>query len=114
MIARFSNLKFRGIGIMLLFVACAFVSFSQLDATFSSPDADKCPGNLFTINANTTTYSSYNWTVTGPSFNQTPTGNSIALYLTNSGQYTVTLTVGNGVTTNTSTITNFLTVIMFQ
>ncbi|NBR13598.1 MAG: PKD domain-containing protein, partial [Crocinitomicaceae bacterium] len=110
MIARFSNLKFRGIGIMLLFVACAFVSFSQLDATFSSPDADKCPGNLFTINANTTTYSSYNWTVTGPSFNQTPTGNSIALYLTNSGQYTVTLTVGNGVTTNTSTITNFLTV----
>jgi gliding motility-associated-like protein len=111
MIARFSNLKFKSIGILLLFLASTFVSFSQLDATFTSPDPTQCPSNLFTINANTTTYTTYTWLVTGPSgFSQSPSGSSIALYLTAAGPYTVKLTVDNGVTTNSNTVTNYLTV----
>lgn len=110
MIARFSNLKFKSIGILLLFLASTFVSFSQLDATFTSPDPTQCPSNLFTINANTTTYTTYSWLVTGPSFSQSFSGSSIAFFLTTAGSYTVKLTVDNGVTTNTNTVSNYITV----
>jgi PKD repeat protein len=85
--------------------------FGQLDASFSSPDVDKCPENLFTLNATNTSYSTYNWSITGPGgYSSSPTGSSVAIYLTTSGQYTVTLTVANGGPSTSSTQTNYLTV----
>ena len=92
MIVLFSTIKIRSIVIMLLITLSSFVSFSQLDATFSSPDATQCPENLFTLNATNTTYgnSNYTWLITGPSsFFQTYSGSSVAVYLTVSGLYTV-------------------------
>ena len=99
------------ISLVGLFTLSYFVSFAQLVATFSSPNANQCPGNLFTLNATNTTYSSYSWLVTGPSsYSSTPTGSSVALYLSTPGYYTVKLTVSNGVTSNSSTQTNYLRV----
>lgn len=109
----FSIMKIRSLGIMLLIVLSSFVSFSQLDATFSSPDATQCPENLFTLNATNTTYgnSNYTWLITGPSsFSQTYSGSSVAVYLTVSGLYTVKLTVTDGVTSTTNTQNNFIQV----
>jgi hypothetical protein len=109
----FSTMKIRSLGIMLLIVLSSFVSFSQLVATFSSPDATQCPENLFTLNATNTTYgnSNYTWLITGPSsFSQTYTGSSIAAYLTVSGFYNVRLTVTDGVTSTSNTQNSFIQV----
>lgn len=109
----FSIMKIRSLGIMLLIVLSSFVSFSQLDATFSSPDATQCPENLFTLNATNTTYgnANYTWLITGPSsFSQTFTGSSVAVYLTVSGFYNVKLTVTDGVTTTSNTQNSFIQV----
>ena len=106
-------MKIRSLGIMLLIILSSFVSFSQLDATFSSPDATQCPDNLFTLNATNTTYgnSNYSWLITGPGgYSQTFSGSSIAAYLTVSGNYNVALTVTDGVTTTTNTQGNFIQV----
>lgn len=106
-------MKIRSLGIMLLIILSSFVSFSQLDATFSSPDATQCPDNLFTLNATNTTYgnSNYSWLITGPSgYSQTPTGSSVAVYLTVSGFYNVKLTVTDGVTTTSNTQNSFIQV----
>ncbi len=101
----------RRISLAILFTLTYLVSHAQLVATFSSPSANQCPGNLFTLNATNTTYSSYSWLVTGPSsYSSTPTGSSVALYLTTPGYYTVKLTVSDGVTSNSSTQTNYLRV----
>jgi hypothetical protein len=108
----FSIMKIRSLGIMLLIILNSLVSFSQ-DATFSSPDATQCPDNLFTLNATNTTYgnSNYSWLITGPSgYSQTPTGSSVAVYLTVSGFYNVKLTVTNGVTTTSNTQNSFIEV----
>ena len=105
-------MKIRSLGIMLLIILSSFVSFSQLDATFSSPDATQCPDNLFTLNATNTTYGNpnYTWLITGSSFSQTYTGSSVAAYLTASGFYNVRLTVTDGVTTTTNTQNSFIQV----
>lgn len=105
-------MKIRSLGIMLLIILNSFVSFSQ-DATFSSPDATQCPDNLFTLNATNTTYgnSNYSWLITGPSgYSQTPTGSSVAVYLTVSGFYNVKLTVTVGGTPTSTTQDNFIQV----
>ncbi|MEY3085772.1 MAG: hypothetical protein RL037_1952, partial [Bacteroidota bacterium] len=82
-----------------------------LDASFTSSDVDQCPNNLFIINATNTTYSTYNWSITGPGgYSNTSTSNSIALFLVTSGQYTVTLSVANGGAPTVNTQTNFITV----
>jgi PKD repeat protein len=85
--------------------------YSQLDASFSSPDVDQCPSNLFIINATNTSYSTYNWTISGPGgYSSTPSGSSIALFLTSSGQYSVSLSVSNGGAPTTNSQSNYLTV----
>jgi len=103
----------KSLGILLLFLASSFIGISQLNATFSSPAASQCPNNLFTINATNQTYgnSNYSWEVTGPGgFSQTPSGSSIAIYLTTSGFYNVKLTVTDGITNTTNTQNNFIRV----
>ncbi|MBM3430468.1 MAG: hypothetical protein FJX99_05740, partial [Bacteroidetes bacterium] len=101
---------FRVFSLFLVVISCQF-SYGQLDASFSSPDVDRCPENLFTLNATTTSYSTYNWTITGPGgYTSNPTGSSIAIFLTNSGQYTVSLSVSNGGAPTVNTQNNYLTV----
>lgn len=101
----------KGNFIVFFYIFFSGILFSQLDATFSSPDVDKCPENLFTLNATTTSYSTYNWLITGPGgYSSSPTGSSVAIYLTTSGQYSVTLTVANGGPSASTTQTNYLTV----
>ena len=95
----------------LIFSGNFIIGNAQLNATFSSPDVDQCPNNLFTINATNTSYSSYNWSISGPGgYSLSPSGSSIAIYLTTAGQYTVTLSVSNGGAPTTNTQTNYLTV----
>jgi gliding motility-associated-like protein len=104
---------FKSYFIFCLFIFPGFLSGQSLDASFSSSDVDQCPGSLFTVKANNLSYSSYNWLVKGPnnySFNSTNNSSSISLILSTSGNYSVTLTVGNGVTTNKSDQPNYLTV----
>jgi len=105
-------MKIRSLGIMLLIILSSYVSFSQLDATFSSPDATQCPDNLFTLNATNTTYGNpnYSWLITGPSFSENYTGISVAAYLTVPGNYNVRLTVTDGVTTTVNTQNSFIQV----
>jgi gliding motility-associated-like protein len=104
---------FKSYFIFCLFIFPGFLSGQSLDASFSSSDVDQCPGSLFTVRANNLSYSSYNWLVRGPnnySFNSTNNSSSISLILSTSGNYSVTLTVGNGVTTAKSDQPNYLTV----
>lgn len=109
-ITTFTRTFMKGNFIVFFYIFFSGILFSQLDASFSSPDVDQCPNNLFTLNATTTTYSSYNWSITGPGgYSSSPTGSSVAVYLTNSGQYSVTLTVSNGGPSTTSPV-SFLTV----
>ncbi|MFM7682588.1 MAG: hypothetical protein ACKO7P_07555, partial [Bacteroidota bacterium] len=97
--------------IIIFYIFFSGILFSQLDASFSSPDVDQCPNNLFTLNATNTSYSSYNWSITGPSgYSSSPSGSSVAIYLTTPGQYSVTLTVSNGGPSLSNTQTNYLTV----
>ena len=51
--------------IQLIFIAGN--AFGQLNASFTSPDVDQCQNSLFTLSASNTSYSTYNWLITGPS-----------------------------------------------
>ena len=97
---------------LLLFFTSNFVTQAQtLDATFSSPLTNQCAGSLFTLNATTTTYQGYTWTIEGPNnFLSTSTGTTSAFYLTEPGTYNVSLTVTDGVTTETNTVNVYLNV----
>jgi len=97
-----------------IFSANVLVGNAQLNASFTSPDVDQCPSNLFTVNATNTSYSTYNWTITGPSPSVSVVysgpGSSASVFLTASGQYNVTLSVSNGGPVTTNTQSNYLTV----
>ncbi len=95
---------------VFLFFATSFLRAQVLDASFTSANPGQCTGNLFTLNANTTTYSSYSWSISGPGFSQTPSGSSVAVVLTTVGTYDVTLTVTNGANSNSNTVNAYLQV----
>ena len=97
---------------LLLFFTSNFVTQAQtLDATFSSPLTNQCAGSLFTLNATTTTYQGYTWTIEGPNnFSSTISGSSSALNLTEPGTYNVSLSVTDGVITTNNLMSGYLSV----
>ncbi|MBU3658735.1 MAG: T9SS type A sorting domain-containing protein [Flavobacteriales bacterium] len=109
-------MKSRNLSLQLLILVLTLLSIVQttaqtLDATFSSPAAVQCAGSLFTLNASTSGYQSYNWTITGSNnFSNNLSGASVSLNLPISDIYNVSLTVTDGVTTETNTLSGFLTV----
>ncbi len=106
------NATLNGIFALLLF----FISFNAtqaqtLDASFSSPSTIVCGDGTFTLNATNSSYQSYSWTISGPNaFTSNLSGSSASLNLTQTGLYDVSLTVSDGVSTETNTINGFLTV----
>jgi hypothetical protein len=98
--------------VILLFISYQFTYNAQtLDATFSSPATTLCSGSLFTLNATTSSYQSYSWTISGPNaFTSNFSGSSTSLNLTEVGTYDISLTVSDGVTSETNTVNGYLTV----
>ncbi|NBX79179.1 MAG: hypothetical protein EBQ94_02185 [Flavobacteriales bacterium] len=96
--------------VILLFISYQFAFNAQtLDATFSSPTTTQCSGGLFTLNATTSSYQSYSWTISGPNaFTSNLSGSSTSLNLTEAGTYNVSLTVSDGVTSETNTVNGYL------
>ena len=96
--------------VILLFISYQFAFNAQtLDATFSSPSTTQCSGGLFTLNATTSSYQSYSWTISGPNaFTSNLSGSSTSLNLTEAGTYNVSLTVSDGVISETNTVNGYL------
>ena len=105
------NKYMRKISILFaLFLLGGFQLWAQ-NSNFSTADADQCPGNLFTLSADDNSLLTYSWTITeqgGPS--STYNVNPIAFVLTNPGNYDVSLTVSDGVSSSTTTEIGFLEV----
>lgn len=97
---------------ILFFCLISLVIQAQtLDASFSSPSTIVCGDGTFTLNATNSSYQSYSWTISGPNaFTSNLSGSSASLNLTQTGFYDVSLTVSDGVSTETNTINGFLTV----
>ena len=97
---------------ILLFFANVFTTQSQtLDATFYSPDSSQCIGSIYVLQANNASYPVYEWSIQGPNnfFWETfgDTFPSAGLFLYDEGFYSVTLTVSDGVTSETNTVDSF-------
>ena len=101
------NKYMRKISILFALYTRGFQLFAQ-NSNFSTADADQCPGNLFTLSADDNSLLTYSWTITeqgGPS--STYNVNPIAFVLTNPGNYDVSLTVSDGVSSSTTSEIGF-------
>ncbi len=105
------NKYMRKISILFaLFILGGFQLWAQ-NSNFSTADADQCPGNLFTLSADDNSLLTYSWTITEQGgASSTYNVNPIAFVLTNPGNYDVSLTVSDGVSSSTTTEIGFLEV----
>ena len=96
--------------LIVLFLLGGFHSSAQ-NSNFSTADADQCPGNLFTLSADDNSLLTYSWTITEQGGgSSTYNVNPIAFVLSNPGNYDVSLTVSDGVSSSTTTEIGFLEV----
>ena len=98
--------------LLIFFIFFLGKMFAQ-DANFEAVDSTQCPGNLFILTANTTTYpsSAYSWQITSPTGVVTNySGNdTIGIVLSSTGLYDVKLTVTSGGTVSVTKL-DYLTV----
>lgn len=83
-----------------------------LNASFTSSTTNVCKGATVQFNSTSTgnpAPNTYSWTFPGGTPSSSTLSNPVVTYYIN-GSYGVTLTVGNGLTTNTITANNYITV----
>ena len=86
------------------------ISLSELSASFSSDISTACSGESIQFTDESTgNITSWNWSFPGGTPSTSSDQNPTIVYNTD-GEYDVTLTVGNGVDTDITTITNMITV----
>ncbi|MDG1842292.1 MAG: hypothetical protein P8I93_08090, partial [Crocinitomicaceae bacterium] len=107
--------KFKAIFISALLIIFSSFSQAQLDASFTSSPLSACPGQPFTLTLDNTSQGTgaliYSWTITGPSYNQTFSTPTVGILLTNSGLYTVSLSITDAASqSGTTTINDYIEV----
>ena len=97
---------------LLVSIFFTFGLFAQ-NATFQAVDSTQCPGSLFILTANNTSYPSaaYAWQITSPTgvVSNYSGNDTIGIVLTNPGLYDVKLTVTSGGTASVTKL-DYLTV----